>query len=300
MPRATSPTGPFSVFAGVNEALSKKRSIVRCIFCGSPKLTGEHIFSRWCHKYLAPRPKEKSLAFRGRQYPNGDHRTVVRKMPGQLRDWKVYCVCGGTHLSCNGGWMKAIEDRVRPILIPIILGNDVRIWAADQSIIATWATLKAIVAEYDDQTPVTVHHAQRRYIMKHGLPPAKGWSVWIGYFEKTSWIPEWVSRPMLLLPDGVVAKRRSREATYFNSCASTQIIGKLFVHVIHSPHPRLFDRFTFNLPQGALFRIWPPSEVSIKWPAPPLNDFAAEIASEAVGKMVLEAGRRRLAGEKSS
>ena len=248
MRRATS-SAEKSAFGGVDGLLIKKSPITNCIFCGSSDLTGEHIFPRWSHKYLAPRPKEKSLAFRGRQYPDGNHPSVVRKMPGQIRDWKVRCVCGGSHLTCNGGWMKAIEDRARPILIPLMRGDEMRIWPDEQALIATWATIKAIVGEYDEHVPATVHHAQK-YVMKRGLPPSQGWSVWIGHFEKTKWIPEWLSRPFLLRPDEIAAKRKSREATYFNSCASTQILNKLFVHVIHSPHPRLFNRFRFVLLQG--------------------------------------------------
>ena len=105
------------------------------------------------------------MSFRGREYPDKRHPTIVTKMPGQIRDWKVYCVCGGTHLTCNGGWMREIEDRARPILIPLIKGEEIRLSPADQSVIAAWAALKAIVGEYDERMPVTVHHTHRKYLM---------------------------------------------------------------------------------------------------------------------------------------
>jgi hypothetical protein len=198
--------------------------------------------------------------------------------------------------------MKRLEDRVRPILIPLIKGEETRISTDSQTLIATWAVLKVVIGEHDERLPVTTHHAQRKYLMDRQLPPPKGWAVWIGSFEKSHWIPEWVSRPFLLLPDSVAARRQSREATYFNSGATTQILNKLFIHVIHSPHPRLFNLFPFTLPQGGtLFRVWPSSGISIKWPGGALSDKDAEFAAEAVANMVLEAGRRRLAeGEGSS
>ncbi len=274
--------------------------ITKCIFCGSPNLTREHVFSRWTHKFLEPRQKARALGHIGRQYPDPSrsHAEIV-KLPGQVRDWKVTCVCGGTHLTCNNGWMRRIEDSARPILIPLINGDDTRVYPQDQAIIAAWAVLKAIVGEYDGRYVTNVHYKQRKYLMDHGLPPEKGWGVWIGCFIRRNWVGEWMSCPFLLLPDHITNRLPNREATHFNSCASTQVINKLFIHVIHTPNPRFIPRFRFSLPHnGTLFRIWPPSKTSFRWPGRPLDDRDADVAADTVGTLVLEAGRRRLAGMK--
>ena len=272
----------------------------RCIFCGSPNLTYEHVFSKWTHKFLEPRQKGKALAEIARKYPYRSESNVV-KLLGQVRDWKVLCVCGGTHLTCNNGWMRAIEEKAKPVLLPLIKGDDTRVLPSDQRIIATWAILKAIVGEYDGRYVTNVHYKQRRYLMDHLFPPERGWGVWIGHFVRNSWVPEWVSCPFLLLPDHVISRRLSKhEATYFNSCASTQVVGKLFIHVVHSPMPRFIARLRFPTPQrGALFRIWPPSSTSIKWPSSTLGDRDADSIANAVGSLVLKVGRRRLASDAS-
>jgi hypothetical protein len=53
--------------------------------------------------------------------------------------------------------MKNIEDLARLILIPLIRGQDIRLSPDNQTLIATWAVLKAIIGEYDERLPVTVH-----------------------------------------------------------------------------------------------------------------------------------------------
>jgi len=286
------------------DPIVKRKPITKCIFCSSANLTGEHIFSKWLHKYLGPRPKNKSLSFSGREYPDGRKEPpILRKMRGQMRDWKVYCVCGGDSRSCNNGWMRALENSARPLLIPLINGEEgFRISPKDQGAISAWAILKAIVGEYDSRLPTTVHHKQRKYIREHGSPPLHGWGVWIGRFERKDFIPEWISRPFLLLPDEQVTRRRkSFEATFFNSCASSQIINKLFIQVVHSPHPRLASRWRFTLPKGGtLVRVWPPTDISILWSLSALGDIDAEMAGDAVARMVLEAGRHRIASAADS
>ena len=51
--------------------------------------------------------------------------------------------------------MKKIEDQARPIMIPLIVGHESRIYPADQAIIATWAVLKSMVSDFDREAHVT-------------------------------------------------------------------------------------------------------------------------------------------------
>ncbi len=158
------------------------------------------MFPKWSHRYMQPRAKGRVEAYRGRQYPDHSISKIVR-LPGQMRDWQIKCVCGGTHLTCNGGWMKKIEDQARPIMIPLIVGHESRIYPADQAIIATWAVLKSMVSDFDREAHVTVHHTQRRRMKTRHLPPQRGWGVWIGHYERKNWKPQWISQPLLLLSE---------------------------------------------------------------------------------------------------
>ena len=107
---------------------------------------------------------------------------------GTYEDRQIRCVCERT---CNNGWMrKAVEDRARPILLPLIKGDLVRITPAQQELIATWATMKAMVAEWTICGNVTTNHMQRKRMMWRQLPPERNWGVWIGRFLTDTGKPE--------------------------------------------------------------------------------------------------------------
>jgi len=273
-------------------------NIRKCIFCGDvPPLTGEHVFPRWSHKYLPPETQKKYESIRGVRNPyDSNHHEIIR--PGDIRHWTVKCVC---HPHCNNGWMrKKIEDTTKPLLIPLITGEACRIFPADQARIAVWAVMKAMVAEWTIRKHATTNHMQRKYLMRHYLPPKNGWGVWIGHFvsdknkkETERYHPLWEAHPFLLMPDNLAARRPNRIATYYNSQASTQIIGQLLIHVFRSPMPNLIPRWKFTLPdRGSLFRIWPPTQTSIAWPGKTLSDFDALIVANEFINFVLRIQRR--------
>jgi len=233
--------------------------ILKCVFCGAPPpLTGEHVFPRWSHQYLPPNSAKNYESLRGVRGPDSSTHYEITK-PGDIRHWKVPCVCGPL---CNNGWMRQrIEDFAKPILIPLIKGESCRIMPADQVRIASWAVLKAMVAEWAIRGHATTNHMQRKRLMRQFLPPEKGWGVWIGHFvsdkkkpDSERYFPLWDSHPFLLMPDRLAARRPDKKATYFNSQASTQVIGQLFIHILRSPMPNLIPRWHFAPPdRGTLF-----------------------------------------------
>jgi hypothetical protein len=118
-------------------------SIPKCIFCGAlSPLTGEHIFPKWSHQYLPLETEKNYESLRGIKSPTDGQRYEIKR-PGDIRHWKVYCVC---HSNCNNGWMRMkIEEAAKSFLIPLIKGEECRIFPADQTRIAAWAVLKAMV-----------------------------------------------------------------------------------------------------------------------------------------------------------
>jgi len=231
---------------------------------------------------MPPRKRERAkAAITESHFIYGETSRVI-KLPGNIRDWQVKCVCGGSRSTCNNGWMKAIEDKAKPILTPLIKGDDVIIYPNNQQLIATWATLKVMVAEYDQKSPVTIANSHRKYLYKHKTPPIRGWAIWIGHFEKTRWAAEWLSRPVPMYFGPPRLDLVHKKASRFNAAANTQVIGKMFIHVIHTPMPFNIHRWRFAPPyRGTLFRIWPPAQTHIRWPARALDDADADRISEA-------------------
>jgi hypothetical protein len=195
---------------------------------------------------------------------------------------------------------RQIEDTAKPILVSLIKGQSTRIFPKDQARIAAWAVLKAMVAEWMMRGHATTNHMQRKYLMRHYLPPKNGWGVWIGHFqsdktkeESERYHPLWESHPFLLLPDRQAARYPNKVATYFNSQSSTQVIGQLFIHTLRSPMPDLIPRWKFAPPdRGTLFRIWPPSQTSVSWPAKTLSDLDAVYTANAFMNFMLRIQRR--------
>jgi hypothetical protein len=247
--------------------------------------------------YLPPQTENNYESLRGVCNPYDSNQYVITK-PGDIRHWKVDCVC---HARCNNGWMRPqIEDTAKPYLIPLIQGKECRIFPAAQARIAAWAVLKAMVAEWNVSGHATTNHMHRKYLMRHHLPPRNGWGVWIGDFESDErrhdserYHPLWEAHPFLLLPPRFDQLRLDRVATYYNSQASTQVLGRLFIHVLRSPMPNLIPRWKFNLPNhGSLFRIWPPTQTSIVWPGKTLTDLDAIVFSNAFMNFMLNIQQR--------
>jgi hypothetical protein len=253
----------------------------KCIFCASiGPLTNEHIFPKWAHRYLS-RMTTKYRKLVATSLPDrSDYR--ILKRPGDLLDWQVKCVCGA---KCNNGWMRRlVEDRARPILVHLVKGDAIRITPEQQQLIATWACLKAMISEHDFSDYVTTHHVQRTRMMLRQMPPKKAWAVWIGHFEWKRSPIRWSTVPLLLINKETASLRSGDPATYYNGHVTTQIIGKLFIQIIRAPTSfhSVVARWRFAPPDGGtLFRIWPPSTISIAWPGAMLTERDAVYADEA-------------------
>jgi hypothetical protein len=263
----------------------------RCIFCGSPNLNWEHVFSRWTHKFLPPRTMKKYLVSHVDSHIDRSDRVLIKR-PGDIRDWQINCVC---ELACNNGWMRRIENQARPIMLSLIEGTSIlkgetiRLTPHDQKIIATWAVLKAMVSEFDPHGWVTTHHTQRKFLKRNLVPP-DGWVVWIGPYLRVKWVPYFMSFPFLYdSPKQELRRGANVRATHFNSHITTQVVGKMFIHVIRSPARNFVNRWRFTLPhKGSLFRIWPPTGISIVWPGRFMTDRDADYTAGAMYAFIMD------------
>lgn len=255
------------------------KPIIKCIFCGSPgPLTGEHVFSQWTHKFLPPRARAYSkldtLAHLDRT------QFKVHSSGGDTRDWKVRCVCGP---NCNNGWMrKLIDDPAREVMSSLIEGQNSRITEHQQKIIANWAALKAIVAEYDRISNVSTHHMQRKMLMNKQEVSTRGWAIWMGHYNSVAWKTVWSAVPFLVSERQAVGIE-TKAATHYNSHATTQVIGQMLIHILRCPDHQFVTSWKFKTPDGGqLFRIWPPTGISFLWPGRTLTDRDASYISGAV------------------
>lgn len=269
-----------------------------CIWCGRPTNSGEHMFSRWTHRILPPRKTGRVTTAVSIEHLDGPQQHWTGKMPGQMRDWKINCVCGGTRSSCNSGWMKAIEDEAKPAMTPLIVGEEIRLLPTHQRIVATWAVLKNMIANHR-----SIPREHLDIMWRDHAPPPEGWGVWIGHFERMNWKPEWLTRLFTVLPDGEYAARPSPDVDFSNGSATTMVLNKLLIHVGHGPDVHFGHRWEqFERPNGqpvrGLFRIWPAvRETSVRWPSRALSDSDADaVANDLISRIARIAQRQRKDG----
>ena len=123
-----------------------ERTVARCIFCGKRPLTKEHIFPKWLAPYI-PKTMEnyqnvKTIFHKDRAD------TATKKRAGNPHSWSVKCVCK----KCNNERMGTLQERVKPILLPMIKGEKVKIEKADQHVMASWVAMATMCAEFRART----------------------------------------------------------------------------------------------------------------------------------------------------
>ncbi|MEA1673977.1 MULTISPECIES: hypothetical protein [Nitrospirillum] len=191
--------------------------------------------------------------------------------------------------------MKNIEDRAKPIMIPLMQGQSLRIAPDAQSVIAGWAAVKATVAEHISIGDVTTSQAERDLLRQTGLPPHHGWAVWIGHYERSAWQAYLGSNAFLYLPGPENAHLLGTSPTEYNGQASFQILKNLFIYVMRCRDLEFVERWRFDVTASRFLRkIWPPSNLSIKWPPPIMSDVDADYVASALKKRGALAVQRRL------
>lgn len=185
--------------------------------------------------------------------------------------------------------MSGLETKAEPIMHPLLLGQQTRLFEKDCKTVATWAVLKSMIVHNK-----WVHHTRRKSLRRH-LKPPKDWGVWIANYQRHTWQGEWLSWPVSVRAG---AEKSPKRPSAYNAHITIQMIEKLFIHVTNLPYEDFATKFRFRRPNGsslAVVRIWPFDGTSIVWPQKPLLDDDAMMASEAVFRRLLrndEAARR--------
>ena len=132
-----------------------------CFFCGrEAKLTREHVIPRWLRKPLRDEVRFKGGVWLRSSLPS--ERSPMYR--ARRTDSVLKRVCGG----CNAGWMSRLEGEVRPLLIPLIEGEAIRLTEASRLILVRWALKTAAVFGPELKAPNAVSPALRRQLAAGG------------------------------------------------------------------------------------------------------------------------------------
>jgi hypothetical protein len=118
-----------------------------CIFCRLPfsrkrRRSDEHIWPRWMHGLLPEKPGAQRLFDAAELVEDHAYGRVLHK------HFKPRVVCR----PCNNEWMSGWETTTKPILRALMLGETQHLDRRSQTILATWACMKNMVAEFSDPT----------------------------------------------------------------------------------------------------------------------------------------------------
>jgi hypothetical protein len=182
--------------------------------------------------------------------------------------------------------MARLEERTKPIIMPLLSGQPKALSKDEQEIIATWATMHIMVAEFYRPERIGVPDVDR-HLFWMVRRPLKNWKIWIGDYHRGNWVGYWIHLSLAIgekyvsySPDGAVARSNTQMTTF--------VVGQLYIHAFScSSMPELVDRFNLG-PLGVqkLVQISPVKESAVFWPPNVMtNGDADRMAGEIFGEL---------------
>lgn len=227
-----------------------------CIFCGSSApLTREHVFPLWMADALGGETTEIV-----RSAITADGNDVRHARPGVPTDTVTKSVCA----ECNNGWMSALEERVRPVLEPLIVDPGSPRWlsALDQDLLAVWATKTLLtLQETNLQGERVVSREDARWFHAKGRPlPAS--RVWLGRYAPTDEDP-W---PLSIHQGQHIIISCNEEVTGApNAFNALLAVGPVVLWMFGSHADEQAVRVV--TPDGTI-PVWPVTGAEVRWPPP--------------------------------
>ena len=112
-----------------------------CVWCGATPTTIEDVWPKWIGRYLGRRPTRQV-------YGDSNRRGSLRSFNTLSNLAKAKVVCK----TCNGGWMKGLEDAANPILKRMFDEQiAIRLPRSDdgtRGALARWAYKTAVMVQY--------------------------------------------------------------------------------------------------------------------------------------------------------
>jgi hypothetical protein len=160
-----------------------------CLFCGTAGagvLSKEHVIPKWLLLHLNLPPNDQM--FYG----------VADSTSGELTRQRVHSsftfvegrVC---EKNCNNGWMRRLENAAKPILVPLIDGQQPpsELSSAGRTIVAKWTAKTAYVHSWAGlmKEPIQREHLQALNGDNGSLPPGVGiFAMQAGHAKPSSYI----------------------------------------------------------------------------------------------------------------
>lgn len=263
-----------------------------CVFCGGAvKMTNEHVWGRWLKQYVKQDMRKHSLGVSvvNRLGIPNEESSYIRA--GDPLGSKVKVVCE----TCNNTWLSGIQDTAKPYLLPLIKGEPTVLGHDGQHVVATWATMATMTAEFLLRDPVDrVVTQSERTVFMDTRAPNSDWRIWLGRYRRVRWLGQWVHTSIPVFDAAEVAKAEAAGRPQCNMQTSTFVVGELYVHVFSGAHAdfvRDWHWKTAPRARAMLAPLWPPRHDFIAWPINGISDHEAIAYSKAFFDWVDAIGR---------
>lgn len=185
--------------------------------------------------------------------------TVLNVSQGRIHDptqkaVRIPCTCE----KCNGGWMKDLEDRVRPYAGPMMSGIALPLDAEQQATIAAWAVKTAMVWEHLDGGSAFYTDAERVRLRESLTIPE--WTM--------IWLARYVGRNYVFQESAHLLTSKQASPSGFSA---TTLYGRLAIQILTVRVPPGETRIP--VAQGrrgpwidTLVQIWPVEHAVVDWP----------------------------------
>lgn len=150
-----------------------------CVFCARPAGSREHVIPKWLDKPInASHPVGDGMLRIGliHRYSPGDDQPQRREWTPRGPDLVSTAVCH----ECNTVWLASLENKIKPILGPMVLGNPTSIASADQPLLATWCYKTILLMQLvRSRAPVLIPRERYGQFFEQGRPPSDT-RIWLG------------------------------------------------------------------------------------------------------------------------
>ncbi len=204
-----------------------------------------------------------------------------KKSGGDPRNRPVRVVCAG----CNGGWMSRLQQTAKPLLIPLVTGQAVRLDAQAQQVIAVWCAMSVMTAEFLSHDRQAISLDERRSIKATQSVPADTWKIWIGHYVRGGWQPLW-AHTVMPIGDEEISPVGDDGVPIANTQTTSLVVGQLYIHAFSCPYNFLIRAATLPDEARSLSQIWPPTSANIDWPRSTMTDRDADNVAGFISNMI--------------
>lgn len=222
-----------------------------CLFCGRLGSSREHIVPQWIGRaFDVPSIPDVDIVNCHRsENPAAGIGLREKRAKGPAYYTRAFCE------RCNNGWMSALEEKVRPLLEPLLHGEPRRLGPDDQELLALWATKTILAFQSIEEPSTTWARPGDCHELFTTQRPLANSQVWLGCTVHGS--PAWYRAHTIRL--------RGSAEDAVDGFGATLTVGHAVFYFVLGFAGAIGMRLRYE-PASALREIWPGGQREVDWP----------------------------------